>query len=84
MRTTINIDEQLLSQAKMAATRANRTLGSVIEDALRSALQPASAARQRRRVTLPVSRGSGGLRPGVNLDSTTELLEIMEGPHGPS
>jgi hypothetical protein len=78
MRTTLRLNDELLVQAKEAAEESGRTLSAFVEDALRLVL--ASKARQpkRRRVRLP-SSGGGGLRPGVNLDSTAELLDIMDG-----
>ena len=47
-----------------------------------------SLARQRkqrpsRRVKLPRD-GKGGVMPGVDLTNSAELLDIMEGRHGPS
>lgn len=78
MRTTINLDEQLLAEVKVLAARTGRTLTSVIEDSLRAALAPRSVpAAQRRRVELPTD-GSGGLLPGVDLDSSADLLDLME------
>ncbi|MFT4289100.1 ribbon-helix-helix protein, CopG family [Nocardioides sp.] len=38
MRTTVNIDDQLLAAVKVEAARGHRTIGSVIEDALRAHL----------------------------------------------
>jgi len=78
MRTTIRLNYELLAQAREAAAKSGRTLTAVIEDALRLALTPKKEQPKRRRVRLP-SSGSGGLRPGVNLDSTADLLDIMDG-----
>jgi len=76
MRTTITIDEQLLAQAKEVAARSGRTLNAVVEDALRVAMAQARAP-QRGHVSLPSFDG-GPPRPGVNLDSTAELLDLMD------
>ncbi|MFT4264615.1 MAG: hypothetical protein QM572_14610 [Nocardioides sp.] len=35
MRTTVNIDEALLAEAKVRASRAHRTIGDLLDDALR-------------------------------------------------
>jgi hypothetical protein len=78
MRTTIRLNDDLLAEAKQAAIRSGRTLTAVIEDALRQSLRPAQPKSKRRRIRLP-SSGEGGLRPGVNLDNSAELLDIMEG-----
>jgi hypothetical protein len=78
MRTTVRLEEQLLAEAKQLAARTGRTLTAVIEDALRQAI---AQARQARRtsdaVDLPTFRGTG-LQPGVDLDDTAALLDLME------
>jgi len=76
MRTTIRLDDDLLREAKAYAAANGSSLTAVIEDALRERL-----ARRReppRRVTLPVFRGGGGLQPGVDLDDTASLLDLLE------
>lgn len=75
MRTTVRLDDALLAEAKALAARTGRSLTQVIEDSLREAL----ARREERRapLALPVVHG-GRLRPGVNLDSMSDLLDIME------
>jgi len=83
MRTTIRLDDNLLRQAKRAAAEGNRSLAAVIEDALRLSLQrPRGAPGRRPPFRFPTFKGNG-VRPGVNLDSNAELLDIMEG-RGPS
>jgi hypothetical protein len=77
MRTTIRLDDDLLGRAKALAARTGRTLTAVIEDALRAALAQGRARRPSGRIELPTS-GSGGLRPGIDLDDTASLLEAME------
>jgi hypothetical protein len=78
MRTTVNLDDHLLGQAKELAARNHRTLTSVLEDALREVLGRASGAPPRERVTLPASDRAPGIRPGVDLDNSAALLELME------
>lgn len=75
-RTTIRLDDQLLADAKSLAAGTNRTLTKVIEDALREvvARRPVSPSR---RVELPTS-GGGGLLPGVDLDDSAAIWELME------
>ncbi len=77
MRTTIRLNDDLFAQAKEAAAKSGRTLTAVVEDALRQALSPKRASPKRRCVRL-IASGRGWLRPGVNLDSTAELLDIMD------
>jgi hypothetical protein len=75
MRTTIRLDDALLAEAKVLAARTGRTLTGLIEDSLRQAL--ARQGGERGTVKLPVVHG-GRLRPGVNLDPMSDLLDIME------
>ena len=75
MRTTVSIDDHLLSEAKQIAVRSHRSLGQVIDDALRRMLTETSGARTTS-VTLPV-HGSGGLRPGVDLEDKEQLAELL-------
>jgi hypothetical protein len=76
MRTTIRVDDDLLARAKQLAARTGRTLTAVIEDALRVALARSQPARGRERVRLPTF-GSGGPLPGVDLDDSAALLDVM-------
>lgn len=76
MRTTINLDDALLAEAKQVAARTGRSLGAVVEDALRQSLRQRHQA-SRRAVELPVF-GEGGTRPGVDLDDSAALLDVME------
>ncbi|HEY8645493.1 MAG TPA: hypothetical protein VIL77_06410 [Gaiellaceae bacterium] len=76
MRTTVDIQEDLLSEAKERAARTGRTLGQVVDDALRLLFQRAERAASRGPVELPTFRGSG-LQPGVDLNGSA-LLDVME------
>jgi hypothetical protein len=77
MITKIRLNDDLLAQAKRAAINSGRTLTAVIEDALRRTLSPKDIQPKRRRIHL-ISSGKGGLRAGVDLDRTAELLDIMD------
>jgi Bacterial antitoxin of type II TA system, VapB len=77
MRTTINIDDDLLAEAKQVAARTGRTLTAVVEDALRESLHRRNRPGMRT-IELPVF-GEGGFQPGVDLDDSAALLELMEG-----
>lgn len=83
MRTTIRLDEALLARAKAHAARTGRTLTAVIEDALRAALAQGRPRRDAERVALPTF-GSGGTLPGVDLDDSASLLEVMEAGRDPA
>lgn len=78
MRTTIRLPDELLKEAKKRAAERGTTLTALIEDALREVL---SRAREGQAGAEPVclpTVGGGGVRPGVDLDDTASLLELME------
>ena len=82
MRTTIYIPDDLLAEAKKLAAESQRTLTAVIEDSLRETL-----ARRRRKNRSEPTRlttfGQGGTRPGVDLDDTAALIDMMEESDAP-
>jgi hypothetical protein len=78
MRTTVKIDDDLLVEVKTWAAASGRTLNDVVEDALRQALARRAAAADTP-FELPVHHG-GRLMPGVDLDDSAALLELMEAP----
>lgn len=78
MRTTIRLDDDLLRAAKLVALETGRTLTAVIEDALRQAIARRSLGEPASPVRLPVARAGGTLQPGVDLDDSATLLELME------
>ncbi len=75
MRTTISIDDHLLARAKDRARERGTTLGTVIEDALRTEL---NRRESRAAPPIPVFRDGGGLRPGVDLSSNRAIQELLD------
>lgn len=75
MRTTVNIDDALLQAARERAARSHRSLGDVVDDALRVLL--AERPDERRAVELPTYGGSG-LQPGVDLEDKDALAELLD------
>jgi len=77
MRTTIRLRDELLKRAKRRAAEEHRTLTSLVEEGV--ALMLARPRQKRReRVELPVSRASGGVLPGVDLNRSSDLEALME------
>lgn len=75
VRTTLTIDDALYREIKALAGSTGRTVGSVVEDALRAELSrrgQASAPAP----PMPVSPGTP--LPGVDLDDGSALLDLME------
>ncbi len=80
MRTTIRLPPGLMAQAKKLARDTGRTLTQVIEDALREVI----ARRTRpapRSDSFTIVRGNG-LQPGVDLDDSAAVLDLMDGDLG--
>jgi hypothetical protein len=77
MRTMVRLDDQLLAEAKEWAARQGVTLAAVIEQALRETFGRCQEHPPRQPVKLP-TWGHGGLRPGVDLDDSASLLDLME------
>jgi hypothetical protein len=79
MRTTIRINDDLLKRAKKQAADEGRTLTSLVEDALVLILSKPKMGR-RKRVKLPVSKATGGVLPGIDLNRSSDLEEVMNAP----
>lgn len=78
MRTTIQLNDELLWRAKSWAMEQHSTFTAVMENALRAWLDSRPATGEGRKVEIPTS-GSGGVLPGVDLDCTASFLDRMEG-----
>jgi hypothetical protein len=76
VRTTIRIDDDLYREAKATAARSGRSVGDLIEDALRTALRSRKEPRAELG-ELPVFGGSG-VMPGVDLADPRALRELMD------
>ncbi len=78
MRTTLTIDDNVLQEAKEIAARFHRTLSAVVEDMMRESIYRRRAAKKVP-PPLPSFRG-GGVLPGVDLNDSAGLLDLMEDP----
>ena len=77
MRTTLNLDDQLLTYAKHQAIEESISLAQVIENALRESLAKPKAKHDTIRL---ITAAGPGVKPGVDLDNGRSLLDIMEDP----
>ena len=76
MRTTIDINDELLRAVKVHAVGERKTLKATIEQALREFLAgPARAAADA--PSVPTFRGRG-VQPGVDLTDNASLEAIMD------
>jgi hypothetical protein len=76
MRTTIELNDELLRLAKRRAADEGTTLREIIERALRKHLEPGGS---RRKYKLRWRTERGRLQPGVRLDDRDLLFDVMEG-----
>ena len=75
MRTTLDIDDRLLAQAKSLAAREQTSLTRVIEDSMSSHLKAVEMVKRKpTRVMLPIYNGQGGLQPAVKNPSTNRAM----------
>jgi hypothetical protein len=79
MKTTLNINDALLANAKSLAAQQRTTLTRLIEEGLQLRLK-AQRNTPRRAATyrLPVFKGSGGLANGINPLSNKSLLDAAD------
>lgn len=77
MRTTVRLDPHLLAEARKRAAATGTTLTAVFEQALRESLARRSLKPAARPLRLKTFKGSG-LRPGVDLDDSAALLDLMD------
>lgn len=66
VRTTLDIDDDVLQAAKEIAANRGATAGSVISDLARKALAPKSAKRERNGVPVMPRRPKGSPRPTMD------------------
>ena len=78
MKISVQIDNRLLARAKKKAATMGTNLNAFIERSLRQTLARKSPRGSRKRLSFPTS-GGGGLQPGVNLDNSAALLDLMDG-----
>jgi hypothetical protein len=67
MRTTLDIDDDVLQAAKELASVRQKTAGQVLSELARQALSPARAPRARNGVQVLPRRASGQPRPTMKL-----------------
>lgn len=80
MRTTLDIDSALLTQAKSLAAREHTSLTRLIEEGLSLRLRPLLASHSGRPgAVLPVHAGRGGLHPAIkDAKSQRAILDALD------
>lgn len=76
MRTTLDIDDDVLRKAKKLAAAEGRTLTAIVEEALRDRIRPRKRSKP---FKLRLLTMKGRVQPGTNLADRDALYEKMEG-----
>lgn len=78
MRTTLTLDDDVAAKVKAEMRRTGLSMKEVVNEMIRvGLLLKDKAAKQK---PFKVNARPLGVRPGLNYDSTSELLEQVEGP----
>ena len=76
MKTTLDMDDDLMRRAKREAAAAGVTLRTFVEDALRARLLPAGVTREPFTLQLPVVEGVR--QPAIDIADRDALYDLME------
>jgi hypothetical protein len=77
MKTTLDLNDPLLAEAKALAARQRTSLTRLIEQGLQLRLRAQARSAKQGPVRLPVFKGRGGLAAGVDPLSNKALLEAL-------
>lgn len=78
MKTTLNLNDQLVADAKALAAQQRTSLTRLIEEGLQMRLRANAGSAKRVPVRLPVFKGHGGLVKGVDPLSNKALLGALD------
>ncbi len=76
MKTTLNLNDQVLRQAKQRAASDGITLTRFVEDALRARL--AGSGSRRPQFRLQLETVTGDAPPNVDIDDRNALYEVID------
>ena len=76
MRTTLDLDDELLRAVKVHAVIVRQTLKVTVEQALRAFLEAQGGVAAKCPQPVPIFRGQG-VQPGVDLTDNAALEELM-------
>ena len=78
MKTTLDIDDELLVKAKAVSARERKSLTALIEEGLRLRLRRVDSRRHALSHPLAIHKGNGGLAAGVDPLSNRSLLDAAD------
>jgi len=80
MKTTIEIQSELLRKAKETARREGTTLRALVEEGLRTVVQ--ARAKPRRKWKFRMRTWKGKVQPGIDLTNWEQMRAIIYEGHG--
>lgn len=78
MKTTLDIDDSLLANAKALAAQQRTSLTRLIEEGLQLRLRSSTAMPRARKPKIPVFKGRGGLVAGLDPTSNKAMLDAAD------
>ena len=78
MKTTLDINDALLANAKSLAARQRTSLTRLIEEGLQLRLRCTPPAAKAGKPKIPVFKGRGGLVPGLDPSSNKAMLDAAD------
>ena len=78
MKTTLDIDDSLLANAKALAAQQRTSLTRLIEEGLQLRLRSAIAMPRAQKRKIPVFKGHGGLVAGLDATSNKAMLDAAD------
>lgn len=78
MKTTLDINDALLANAKALAAQQHTSLTRLIEEGLQLRLRTTQASARPNKPKLPVFKGRGGMVTGVNPASNKAMLDAAD------
>ena len=78
MKTTLDIEDKILAQAKALAAQEQTTLTKLVEQGLALRMRAQLARAGKPRINLPVSNTRGGLFPHIDYCSNKSMFEAAD------
>ena len=78
MKTTLDIDDYLLANAKALAARQRTSLTRLIEEGLQLRLRSSRSTSEVGKRKIPVYKGRGGVVPGLDPSSNKAMLDAAD------
>jgi hypothetical protein len=79
VRTTLTLDDDVAAKLRQETRRTGKSFKETVNECLRIGLNARQTMKPPRRFVVR-AKNLGSLRPGISLDSISELLDQIEGP----